>query len=136
MDHMTAPPVVSSEQTVPELITAYKYILTDTGVIFVLGRPLVCNSGKSKKITLTKGKNGMVFLRLGDIYALLTDRIIDHLKKIMELMPQVAITFAQSLPDDYEIRSSHTSEVDRVNCATLISLYRLANGGSFGETQG
>ena len=135
MDYMTAPPIVSREQRVPELISAYKYILTDTGVIFVLGGSLIGNSEKSKKMTLTKGKNGMVFLRLGDIYALLTDRIIDHLTKVMELMPQVAITFAQSLPDDYEIRSSHTSEVDRVNCATLISLYRLANGGSLVETR-
>ena len=135
MDYMTAPPIVSREQRGAELISAYKYILTDTGVIFVLGGSLIGNSEKSKKMTLTKGKNGMVFLRLGDIYALLTDRIIDHLTKVMELMPQVAITFAQSLPDDYEIRSSHTSEVDRVNCATLISLYRLANGGSLVETR-
>ena len=136
MHHMTAPPVVSSEQAVPELIAAYKYILTDAGVIFVLAGPLVCNSARSKTMTLTKGKNGMVFLRFGDIYALLTERIIDHLKKVMEMTPEVAITLAQSLPDDYEIRPSHTSVIDRVNCATLISLYRLANRESLEETRG
>jgi hypothetical protein len=120
----------------PEIITAYKYILTDAGVIFVFGGPLLCDSAEHTKMTLTIGKNGMVFLRFEDIYALLTDKIIDHLKKIMEMTPQVAITFAQSLPDDYEIRPSHTSGIDRVNCATLISLYRLANGASSREKWG
>ena len=103
-------------------LLAYKYMLTDTGVVFVINTESLPKPEKT--INIAKGDNS-VFLQSGEIYALLTDTIVDHFKKVMGKTSEIVISFVQSLKEEYEIRTGFSVVLDPVNCATLVSLYRI-----------
>lgn len=102
---------------------AYKYMLTDTGVIFVINTDSLPEPEKTLNIAKA---NNSVFLQSGKVYALLTDSIIEHVKKVMSEGKKVSISFASSLPEEYQIKTNYSVVLDIVNCATLVSLYKIA----------
>ena len=114
---------IDKETTVEGVVTAYKYLLTNTGVIFVISTDSLPEPPKNLNIAKA---GGSAFLQCGKIYALLTDTIIGHLKKVMSKANKVSISFACSLPGDYEIKTKFSVIFDVMECATLISLYKIA----------
>ena len=106
-------------------VLAYKYMLTDTGVIFVTDTDSL-PPDKDATISMAKGNNKTVFLHFGKVYALVTEAIIEHLKSVMGKSKEITISFAQSQLDEYEIKVGFSLTLDQVNCATLISLYKIA----------
>ena len=114
---------IDKKTTLEGVITAYKYLLTDTGVVFVIGTDSLPEPGKNLSIAKA---GGFAFLQCGKIYALLTDTIIEHLKKVMARSKEIVIYFAGSLQDEYEIKTGPSITLTPVDCATIISLYKIA----------
>ncbi|CAD7776354.1 hypothetical protein DMNBHIDG_01275 [Candidatus Methanoperedenaceae archaeon GB37] len=111
------------QETITINMVAYKYMLTDTGVIFVINTDSLPEPEKTLNIAKA---NNSVFLQSGKVYVLLTDSIIEHVKKVMSEGKKVSISFASSLPEEYQIKTNYTVVLDIVNCATLVSLYKIA----------
>ena len=111
------------QETISINMVAYKYMLTDTGVIFVINTDSLPETEKTLNIAKA---NNSVFLQSGKVYALLTDSIIEHVKKVMSEGKKVSISFASSLPEEYQIKTNYSVVLDIVNCATLVSLYKIA----------
>ena len=103
-------------------LVAYKYMLTDTGVVFIINTESL--SRPDKTINIAKRDNA-VFLQSGEIYALLTDTIMEHFKKVMAKTREVVISFVQSLEGEYEIKTGFSVVLDPVNCAVLVGLYKI-----------
>ncbi len=112
-----------------EFLTAYKYLLTDAGVLFVLDADYLPEPNEGSSLNVAKGPEGTAFLCLGrKIYALLEEVVVEHLKRLLKDKQEITISFAASTAEEYEIRVGFSLTLDQVNCATLISLYRIAKG--------
>jgi len=112
--------------TEKNLAMAYKFLLMDRGVVFIIDSLPRLHTDTT--VNIVRGNNKMVFLQFGKIYALITDTIIEHLKKVMSEHKEIIFSFAQSQLEEYEIKMSFSFTLDHVNCATLISLCKIANG--------
>ena len=129
MKELIAQTELAHSRTAPEIIPAYKYMLTDTGIIFILLASSLPNPPRDEEIKMVKGQQGTILLRLGNIHGVLTGEMIEHLAQVMSNSQTVRIIFAESQPDDYEIKPVFASELDQVGCATVVSLYRIAKKG-------
>ena len=109
-------------------VFARKYMVTDKGLIFVVFVKIT--NGQPDKMLNIMQIEDEVFLKTGDIYMSVTPKITGHLKRIMQNQKNISITLAENIPDDDEIKIKFSINLDRVDCATIISLYQISTSGA------
>ncbi|MBF0121506.1 MAG: hypothetical protein HQK79_21970 [Desulfobacterales bacterium] len=105
-------------------ILAYKYILSNDGIVFVTPNDIDIKLFKDRLVEVFND-NKNIYLKYGNIYALLNESIINHLSMLLN-KTNIIISLSSSKLEDYEIKTIWSITLDQVNCATLISLFKIA----------
>lgn len=105
-------------------VFAHKYMVTDKGLIFVVFDKIM-NKQPGRILNVVKTEDG-IFLAADNIYMPVTPKITGYLKKIMKNQKNITITLAENIPNDNEIKINFSITLDRVDCATIISLYQIS----------
>ena len=105
-------------------VVSRKYLTTDKGLIFVVFNRIK-NRQHGKMLNIVKNADE-IFLRVDNIYMPVTSKIIRHLKKTMQNQKNIIITIAENIPNDDEIKIKFSITLDRVDCATIVSLYQIS----------
>ena len=105
-------------------VFAHKYMVTEKGLIFIVFDGIT-NKQPGRILNVVKTEDG-IFLAADNIYMPVTAKITEYLKKIMKNQKNITITLAENIPNDNEIKINFSITLDRVDCATIISLYQIS----------
>jgi hypothetical protein len=108
---------------------AYKFLLNDNGVLFLVADDIE----KSKQdLELVLAEENF-YLKIGDIFNLLSDAIIDHIRLLVEKYEEVNFAWYQSAADDYEMKFMFAKSLSRGDCSKLVVMHDLKRKGLLGQ---
>ncbi len=115
-----------------ENVLANQYLPVDNGLYFIAPVREMKMVGDGVQIIKSKGR---IFLNSGKTFALLNDKIADHLNKAMNNNETIIITFSFCHPENYEIQDSFTIKMNKTECATIIGFYSVFREQILQETK-
>ncbi|MBU0991723.1 MAG: hypothetical protein KJ737_04430 [Proteobacteria bacterium] len=110
---------------------SYKFLLSDNGILFLLADDQV-NSQKELQLTFI-GED--FYLKIDNIFSLLNDAIINHLRELSENQEFVNLAWYHSTINEYEIRFLFAKALSRVECSKLVVMHDLKKKGLLGNNQ-
>jgi hypothetical protein len=105
-----------------ENVLADKYLPVENGIYFIV--PVENLEMTTEEILVVRNKDH-VFLKNGNIYAGLTEKIIEHLNNVMHTNETIVAIFTHCSPEDYEIRKVVKVEWSKTECATIIGYFSV-----------
>jgi hypothetical protein len=105
-----------------ETIITNKYLPVENGIYFIA-------SVESLKMTtdeiLVVRNKDHIFLKNGNTFAVLIDKIMEHLNHVMQTNEKIVAIFSHCSPEDYEIQKVFKVEWSKTECATIIGYYSV-----------
>lgn len=103
-------------------ILANKYLPVRNGVHFIASVKSMKMDNQDVMVVRSKE---YIFLKNGKNYAVLTDRIMDHLNHIMQNNETIFAIFSYCAPEEYEIKKAFKVEWSKTECAKIIGFYSV-----------
>ena len=103
-------------------IITNKYLPVANGVYFIA--PVENLEMTTDEILVVRNKDH-IFLKNGKTYAVLTEKIMEHLNNVMQTNETIVAIFSHCSPEDYEIQKVFKVEWSKTECATIIGYFSV-----------
>ncbi len=108
-----------------ENVLADKYLPVENGIYFIVSVENL--EMTTDEIEVVRNKDH-IFLKNGNTYAVLTEKIMEHLNNVMQSNETIVAIFSHCGPGDYEVQKVVKVEWSKTECPTIIGYFSVFRG--------